>query len=43
MCAALTIDRYLAAWVVEGSYDAAEFYDFIAQDVVSAYFLSCIP
>ena len=30
MCAALTIDGYLAARVVEGSYDAAEFYDFIA-------------
>ncbi|KAF8554376.1 hypothetical protein OG21DRAFT_1382535, partial [Imleria badia] len=33
LCVALTVNRYLAAWVVEGSYDTDEFYDFIAQDL----------
>ena len=40
LCTALTRDGYLATRVVEGSYDADQLYDFIAQDVVSACILS---
>ncbi|OJA19090.1 hypothetical protein AZE42_03733, partial [Rhizopogon vesiculosus] len=29
----MTIDGYLAARVVEGSFDSQEFYDFVAEDV----------
>ncbi|KIJ16000.1 hypothetical protein PAXINDRAFT_76278, partial [Paxillus involutus ATCC 200175] len=32
LCAALTVDGYLAARAIEGSYDTEEFYDFIAEE-----------
>ncbi|KAF8444483.1 hypothetical protein L210DRAFT_801869, partial [Boletus edulis BED1] len=35
LCMALTTDGYLAARVIEGSYDAEQFYNFIAEDVLS--------
>ena len=41
LCAALTTDGYLATRVIEGSYDADEFYSFIAEDVVSIFYFSC--
>ncbi|KAG2737687.1 hypothetical protein P692DRAFT_201661930, partial [Suillus brevipes Sb2] len=34
LCAAMTIDGYLATRVVEGSFDAQEFYDFVLEDVL---------
>ncbi|KAG2085194.1 uncharacterized protein F5147DRAFT_748740 [Suillus discolor] len=34
LCAAMTVQGYIAAQVVEGSFDAQEFYDFIAEDVL---------
>ncbi|KIJ06059.1 hypothetical protein PAXINDRAFT_92561, partial [Paxillus involutus ATCC 200175] len=33
LCAALTVDGYLAARAIEGSYDTEEFYDFIAEEL----------
>jgi hypothetical protein len=38
LCAAMTIDGYLATRVIEGSFDAQEFYDFVLEYVV---ILSC--
>ena len=35
LCAALTLDGYIAARAIPGSYDADEFYSFIAEEVVS--------
>lgn len=37
LCAALTIDGYLAGGAIEDSYDVNEFYDFMVQEVVSIY------
>jgi len=34
LCAALTTEGYIASHVIEGSYDAQQFYDFIAEEVV---------
>lgn len=34
LCAAMTIDGYLATRVIEGSFDAQEFYGFVLEDVV---------
>ncbi|KAG2749003.1 hypothetical protein P692DRAFT_20654569, partial [Suillus brevipes Sb2] len=34
LCAAMTVEGYIAAQVVEGSFDAQEFYDFVAEDVL---------
>ena len=42
LCAALTMDGYLATQVIEGSYDADEFYSYIAEDVVGIFYFSCI-
>ena len=33
--AAISINGYEAVWVVDGSVDSAEFFDFIVEDVVS--------
>jgi hypothetical protein len=30
----MTVEGYIAARVVEGSYDAEQFYDFVAEEVV---------
>jgi len=38
--AAMTTDGYFAARVMEGSYDADQFYDFIAEEVVSGFISS---
>ena len=35
LCAALTLDGYIAARAIPGLYDADEFYSFIAEEVVS--------
>ena len=34
LLAAMTLDSYLATWVVPGSFDSLEFYDFIQEEVV---------
>ena len=36
---ALTVDGYIAARAVEGSFDGLEFFDFVVEDVVGSYFL----
>ena len=38
LCAAMTVDGYIAARVVEGSFDAEQFYNFIAEEVVCIYY-----
>lgn len=34
LCAAMTVEGYIAARVVEGSYDVEQFYDFVAEEVI---------
>lgn len=47
LCAALSLEGYIASRVIEGSYDSFEFFDFIVEDVVcpiylySLYTLTC--
>jgi hypothetical protein len=38
----MTIDGYLAARIVEGSFDSQEFYDFVAEEVVSLQHFLCL-
>ena len=38
---ALTVDGYIAARAVEGSFDGLEFFDFVVEDVVSSSSVSC--
>ena len=35
LLAAMSVDGYVSTWVVEGSIDTAEFFDFIIGDVMS--------
>ena len=44
LVAAITAEGYMAAHVVEGSFDSKTFYEFIATKVVSAnpHFFTCI-
>lgn len=32
----MTVEGYIAARVMEGSYDAEQFYDFVVEEVVSS-------
>lgn len=41
LVAALSLDGYIATWVVKGSVDGPEFFSFIAEDVVCSNSLCC--
>ncbi|KAN0073708.1 Homeodomain-like protein [Tylopilus felleus] len=43
LCAALTLEGYIAARAIPDSYDAEEFYSFIAEEVVSCLLLFLPP
>jgi transposase len=37
LCAAMTVEGYIAARAIEGSFDGQEFYDFVVEEVVSLH------
>ncbi|KIK34606.1 hypothetical protein CY34DRAFT_42427, partial [Suillus luteus UH-Slu-Lm8-n1] len=43
LCAAMTVEGYIAARAIEGSFDGQEFYDFVVEEVVSLYLPHMTP